>query len=535
MVSITVDTLPLNLLLALLTMASVVNIGCATIQVAARGASEGRQLLAYGVAVGIAMHALLGVAILCFPPAAYQTAATSLLVGCNVLACGYWAKRGVAARLVAQGRWQIVVALVAWGALSFCTVLATFAPVRLPDPLPDPMYVLKRDHLHVRVQTLTGGLPADNYLPYAVSEYLLRGIQLSQERPLLPGQEVSNRPILMSLAVVPFRASLDPPPQISGRLPRFDYVGTSWPDAGAVGQDRYFRPFLTVATVFNASIMAAVVLLLLELGLSRRYVLAGVLLLCSSPYMINQTLFTWPKMLAATYVLLAAHALFYKRNYALAGLLAALAYWSHPYALVIALSFGLYTVAGDGLSRIRIRPALAYAATFVAFVLPWFLWSHVYLGVPSDLVQQNMGHELAWADRAWVRVANLYNTLAPTYLGSYPFEGEKFVQGSLVSLTGITGLLFFVQGYAGCAAYYRAHRDLVLFAILIPTLLLIGVFGIPTVPALHGLQAVGPLVLLFGLKWMQDNWKPGTLWLLVFAQVLLNTAMLYFRARSVVL
>ena len=535
MVSITVDSLPQNLLLALLTMASVVSLGCTAVQLATRGTSQGRQLLAYGIAAGIAMHALIGVAILCVPPSAYQAAAVSLLIGCNLFAVGYWIRRGVATRLFVEGRWQIVMMLVAWAGLSCLAVSATFAPVRLPEPLPDPMYVLKRDHLHVRVQTLTGGLPADNYLPYAVGEYLLRGIQLSEERPLLPGQEVSNRPILMSLAVVPFRAGLDPPPQMSARLPRFDYVGTSWPDAGAVGQDRYFRPFLTVATVFNASIMAAVVLLLLELGLSRRYVLAGVLLLCSSPYMLNQALFTWPKMLAATYVLLGAHALFCRRNYALAGLLAALAYWSHPYALVIAFSFGLYAAIGEGLSRPRIRPALVYATAFAAVVLPWFLWSHVYLGVPSDLVQQNMGNELAWVDRVWVRVANFYNTLAPTYLGSYPFDGEKFVQGSLVSLTGITGLLFFVQGYAGCATYYRVHRDLLLFAVFIPVLLLIGVFGIPTVPALHGLQAVGPLVLLFGLKWMQDNWRPGTLWLLVLAQVLLNIAMLYVRARSVVL
>mgnify|MGYP000935188813 CR=1 FL=1 len=533
MVSLTVDALPLNLVLALLVMASVMNVGCAIVQFIARSPLHGRQLLAYGVGAGIAAHALFGIAILCFPPDMYQPAAAALLVIGNILASGYAIKCRLIGRLLADGRWQIVVMLVAWAGLSLSAVLATFVPVRSPQPLPDPMYVLKRDHLHVRIQTLTGGLPADNYLPYAVGEYLLRGIQLSQERPLLPGQEVSNRPILMSLAVVPFRAALDPPPQMPGRLPRFDYVGTSWPDAGVVGEDRYFRPFLTVATVFNASIMVATVLLLLDLGLSRRYVLAGVLLLCSSPYMINQTLFTWPKMMAATYVLLAAHAIFYRRNYALAGGLAALAYWSHPYAIVIALSFGLFAAVGEGMSRLRIKPAMVYTATFAAIVLPWFLWSHVYLGIPSDLVQQNMGQELGWSDRVWVRVANFYNTLAPTYLGSYPFDGEKFVQGSLVSLTGITGLLFFIQGYAGCVAYYREHRDLVLFAVLIPTLLLIGVFGILTVPALHGLQAVGPLVLLLGLKWMQDNWRPGTLWLLVFSQVLLNLVMFYFRARSV--
>lgn len=530
--AIQIDSLALNLLLALAVIASVVGTGVA-IALAVSRSIVGRQLLAYGVAAGIVLHALMGLVIAACPYDARQWAAIALISSFNAVAWWFWYRNGVARRLFAEGRWQINVLMAAWGALSLVAVLATFVPVRLPQPLPDPMYVLKRDHLHVRMQALTGGLPADNYLPYAVGEYFLRDIQLAQERPLLPGQEISNRPVLMALAVLPFRASLDMPPQFSGRLPRMDYVGVSWPDAGSIGQDRYFRPFLTVASVMNASIMMAFGLILLEVGLSRRYVLVGMLLLCSSPYMINQTIFTWPKMLAASFAILAVHAMLFRRHSALAGVLAALAYWCHPYALVIAFSLGLYAAFGDGLSRVRIRRAFVYAVPSVAVVLPWFLWSRLYLEIPSDLVQQNLGHNLAWQDLFWVRVANFYNTLAPTYLSIYPFDAERFVQGSLVSLTGIGGLLFFIQSYAGCWKYRCEQRDFVVFAIALPAALLIGVFGIPAVPALHGFQAIGPLVLAAGLKWMEAEWKPRGLWLLVFAQLLLNVAMICYRVRSV--
>lgn len=530
-----IDSLALNLMLALAVMVSVAGAGCAAALGISRRRLEGRQLLAYGIAAGIVLHALMGLIVAAFPYNYRQPAAVALMLSVNASAWWYWHSASIVKRLLVGGRWQINTMLAAWGALSLLAILATFLPVRLPQPLPDPMYVLKRDHLHVRMQALTGGLPADNYLPYAVSEYFLRDIQLSQERPLLPGQEISNRPVLMALAVIPFRASLDPPPQHQGRLPRMNYVGISWPDAGAIGEDRYFRPFLTVASVLNASVLMAFMLILLELGLSRRYVLAGLLLLCSSPYILNQTIFTWPKMLAATFAILAAHAILFRRNFVLAGVLAALAYWSHPYAIVIAFSLGLCALAGDGLSRIRLRPAFMYGLSFSAAVLPWFLWSRLYLEIPSDLVQQNLGQGSTWIDLIWVRVMNFYTTLAPNYLSSYPFDGEKFLQGSLVSLTGIVGLLFFLQSYAGCWKYRTEHRELVMFAIVIPAVLLIGVFGIPAVPALHGFQAVGPLVLALGLKWMEAEWKPGRLWLLVFAQLAINAALIYFRMRSVVL
>lgn len=526
-------SLATSLLLAVVVVVSILGTGCAVAYAISRGRLVGGELLAYGIAAGVAVQALIGLATICVP-GYYHSTALILLAVCNLAAWIYWWRNSVIQTLGRQGRWQPVLSLAGWLGLTVTCIIISFLPVRLPDPLPDPMYVLKADRLHVRVQALTGGLPADNYVPFAVGEFFLRDIQFSQERPLLPGQEISNRPVLMALAVLPYRAVLDPPPKYVGRLPRFNYVGTSWPDAGVLGEDRYFRQFLTVAIVLNATFIVAACLLMLEVGLSRRYVVAGLILLVCSPYFLNQTIFTWPKTLAAFYGILAAHATIYAKRWKVGGVLSAFGYLAHPYALVLAAGIGLCALVGGGkipLTR-RLQSATAFGLSFVILVLPWLIWSRFYLGIPSDLVQQNLGTGASLLDMVWVRISNTYTTLAPGYLSMFPFDPERFVQGSLVSLTGSVGIFFFIQGYAGCASYFNRMRDLILFAIVIPGAMLIGIFGIPTVPAMHGFQAISPLVLLVGLKWMQDSSFGRWLIPLVALQVVLNAMMLYVRGST---
>ncbi|GAB3348373.1 hypothetical protein [Lysobacter tyrosinilyticus] len=523
------DSLLASLALAATAIASILGTGLAAAHALSRGRLQGASLLAYGGAAGVVVQALIGLVTVCLP-FAYHATALTLLIAINVLAWLYWWRRGVYAALRHDGAFAPAAPFVAWLALVTICIGISHVPVKFPEPLFDPLYVIKNHNLHVKVQTITGHLPPDNYVPYAVEEFLLRDIQLAEERPLLPGQEVSNRPILMALAALPYRAAIDPPPKFQGRLPTFEFSGRSWPDASVLGADRYFRQFLVIGIVLNAMFLLSAGLLFREAGLSRRYLLAGLVLLVTSPYYLNQTLFTWPKALGAFFVVLSVHALMFRRWWAVGGALAALAYLSHPYAIVFAGSFGLYVALRNGIRRIDWAGATQYAAAFLVLVLPWLLWSRFYLDIPSDLVEQNIGPTGNWLQVVWARLQNAYTTLMPGYFSMQTLDPDQFVQHSLVSLTGIVGLFFFAQCYAGVAAAFRTMTGLVLCGVLIPATLLICVFGIPAVPALHGFQAVAPLVLLLGLKFMQERWSQRTLAVLLLLQLLLSALMVYARA-----
>ena len=66
--------------------------------------------------------------------------------------------------------------------LSIC-----FLDVKYPDQLVDGPYVFKSHRLHVKIQLLIGDFPADNYIPFAFSDFILRGISFQKEQPLCRG------------------------------------------------------------------------------------------------------------------------------------------------------------------------------------------------------------------------------------------------------------------------------------------------------------------------------------------------------------
>ncbi len=500
----------------------------------ARNITDGLGILAYGSAIGTVVFAIFGLVVGNLE-SHHQTVSISIILLLNVVSIVYWVKADVPAWLRQSNVKRISAAWLYWLLLSVLCIAISHLSIKFPDNLFDGPYVIKNHNLHVKIQTITGHLPADNYLPYIVSEFFLRDISFKNERPLMPGQEISNRPILMALIAIPFRAALDPPARQEGPLPKFKYVGTSWPDVGSLGVDRYFSQFLVVGIVLNAMILIAAALLFKSMGLRRKYLLLGLLLIVFSPYYISQVLFTWPKALAAFYLLLAVHALCYKGWNAVAGILSALAYLSHPYAIVFAASYGLYLFVQslrDGyVGRALLHsPAARYTAMFFLMILPWFIWTRLILEIPSDLVTQNFLKDISLGEMVWIRLHNIYETVFPRFFDIYPFNADQVLQNSLVCIPGIIGILFTVQAYYACVKYFSEHRFIVLYGILIPSLLIIGVFSAPAVPALHGLQVIGPLLIALGLKWMQNYARYMIMVLLFVAQMLINFALLGARS-----
>ena len=499
----------------------------------AREIIGGLEIFAYGSAIGTVVYAIFGL-IIGNLESHHQAASISIMLFLNVVSIAYWVKADVLAWLREADVKRISAAWLSWLFLSVFCIAVSHLTIKFPDKLFDGPYVIKNHNLHVKIQTITGHLPADNYLPHLVSEFFLRDISFTDERPLMPGQEISNRPIMMSLIAIPFRAALDPPARQEGPLPKFRYLGTSWPDVGSLGDDHYFSQFLVVGIVLNAMVLIAAALLFKSMGIRRKYALIGLLLIVFSPYYISQVLFTWPKALAAFYLLLAVHAIGYKGWSAVAGILAALAYLSHPYAIVFAASYGLYLFVQslrDGyVGRALLHsPVALYTAMFFLMVLPWFIWTRLILKIPSDLISQNFSKDISLGEMVWVRLHNLYETVFPRFFDIYPFNADQVIQNSLVCIPGIIGIMFTVQAYFACVKYFSEHRFIIVYGMLIPSLLIMGVFSVLAVPALHGLQAIGPILIALGLKWMQNNARYIILILLFAVQLLINFSLLAAR------
>lgn len=448
-----------------------------------------------GAVAVILVLALFGLVVINLPYEWRQAVARAGLLLLAVGALGVFAARGWKALRAAPAQERLF--FVGYAALCVLSMALALFPARLPSTLIDGPYVAKHDLLGVRVQYTTGNLPTDNAIPHVVSEYLLRDISFRTEHPIMPGQEVTNRPILAAVLIAPFRAATYMPPRQSGPLPRFTYVGSEWPDFSVLMRDeRGYRVSQAIGIALNA-------LLLLVLGafasrafpVSLGMALAICGLFLTSPYFLFQTYFTWPKALAGFFVICAWLSTRMGRIPVLTGIALGLAYLSHPYAIAFFGAYLLWYVWQAWLRR-RSAAAIDVASLVVAFaitVAPWLLWK-ASLALPSDLVAQNLiipGQKPI--DFLWVRIANSLNAFLPGHLLGYPFDVMRIVTGSAVNVAGAIGVL---------AAIVLLHRSfsakpevgsMVLWGI--PAALLIGVFSNAAVPALHGMQPLIAVLL----------------------------------------
>src|SRR4051812_428026 len=169
---------------------------------------RGLELFGYGAAAGVVLHGLLGWGIAAFPVARWIFVAA--LVALSVASAVYFIARRVVPEFSGTLSKPRKICLGLWLLLLLLGLGLLHLDVRLSEPLSDGIYIFKTPTTNVKVQYLTS-LPADNIIPYAVAEFFLRGVSFKEERPILPGNEVSNRTILMSLVALPFRVALGAP------------------------------------------------------------------------------------------------------------------------------------------------------------------------------------------------------------------------------------------------------------------------------------------------------------------------------------
>ncbi len=516
-----------ELLLLFWVLASLLLNGIALLQLCTR--LRGLELLGYGVATGVALHALFGWAIAALP--AGRGFLVGLLVALTLISAVFCVWRRVFLELWSTLSNAITIALACWLLLLVLGLGLLHVSVRSPRPLADGIDIFKTPTTNVTIQYLTS-LPADNYIPFAVSEFFLRGIPFQKERPILPHAEVSNRTVLMSLVALPFRAALGAPYD-HPELGRFRYVDRDWPDVAKLNTNGAFEQFSVIGLVLNSLLLLGTIIFCSGLGVGSVVPLAA-LLYVTNPYFIGQTIYTWPKALAGFFILLAWQSIRAGHRPVVVAALLALAFHAHPYALAFAGWIALFYFLQWWRQKFGLPSLFVSILTFIAILLPWIIWTRYVLLIPSDLIAQNFsgpGTEMAWASPMnfiWIRVHNLFFTLCSTIFVLYPFDLGAMLDRWLVSLPGVVGLVLIYPALAQCAELPRP-RPWLWYGLFGPALSIVAIYSLPALPILHGFQAPLAVLLFLAVRWLSEHCPRRVYLGLVAVQLLLNLGMLVAR------
>lgn len=490
---------------------------------------RGLELLGYGAAAGVAWHALMGWAIAAAPVARW--AMVAILIALTLLSAVYLIARRVLREFSLALSKAGKVSLALWGLFLLLNLGLLHVDVQFPGSLPDGLYIFKTHTANVKVQYLAG-LPADNYIPFAVAEFFLRGVSFAKERPILPANEVSNRTILMSLVALPFRVALGAP-RDHPEFGTINYVGRDWPDVSKLNTDGYFEQFAVVGLVLNSLLLLGLFAFCSSLGANSVLPIAT-LLYVTNPYFIAQTVYTWPKALAGFFILLAWTSIRRGHSAAIVAALLALAYHCHPYAIVFAGFVGLFYLTQWQRETSRTRSAVIYLLVFGLIVAPWIVWTRFLLHIPSDLVTQNFagpGTEAAWASPVnfvWIRVQNLFDLAGAMIFAVRPFDFRGVLNYWLFCVPGVVGLVLIYPALAQCAALPKP-RPWLWYGLLGPALSILVVYSCPTLPVLHGYQALLGVLLFFGVWWLFQHCTRRVFLGLVVLQLLFNLGLVLAR------
>lgn len=490
---------------------------------------RGLELVGYGAAAGVALHALLG----CAMAAAHTVrwAFVGLLIALTLLSAVYILVRRVPQEFSLTLSTPEKLSLSLWALFLVLCLGLLHIDVQFPEPLWDGMFVFKTHTTNVKVQYLTS-LPADNYIPFAVAEFFLRGVSFKKERPILPGNELSNRTILMSFVAMPFRAALGAPHD-HPRLGTYNYVGREWPDVSKLDAGDSFDQFAVVGLVLNSLLLLGIIVFCSNL-VAKSVLPLATLLYVTNPYFIGQTIFTWPKAVAGFFILLAWNSIRRRDGPGVVAVLLALATHCHPYAIVFAGCVGLYYLTRWRLEKSRVPSVVFYLLVFGLILAPWILWTRFFLHIPSDLVTQNFtgpGTEPAWASPVgfvWIRLHNLFYLVWSTIFLVYPFDFRAILNNWQFSLPGVVGLVMMYPALAQCAELPKP-RPWLWYGLLGPALLILAIYSCPALVVLHGYQPLLGVLLFFAVWWLSRHCHRTIFVGLVTLQILLNLGMVLAR------
>lgn len=199
---------------------------------------------------------------------------------------------------------------------------------------------------------------SDNQLPFWFAEGLYNATK-PQEIVWGPWLASDRTPLLTDLLLIP-RATV-----LACLAP---YLGSTFVPIG------YMAAGITILSLWAA------VLTWLAKKAGCRNLAIFLLVTLTSPFVMFNTVYTWPKILGATYAVLAFSAAFYSDDeprwlhlVAISACFAFLSHASNAFALVPILFAFLPAIFGAGIGTIAFASLCA-----VALASPWFIWQHLY-------------------------------------------------------------------------------------------------------------------------------------------------------------
>ena len=492
---------------------------------------KGMELIGYGAGAGVVVHGIFGLLIALSWPLRHYVGVLTILGA--VLAVVDLVRRRVWREVAMTLTRPMRMALMLW--LVFLTLCVALVQVNVtwPDKMEDGQFMFKTHTLNTKIQHFTT-LPVDNYIPFAVTEFFLRRISFKENHPIMPNNEVSNRTILMPLVALPFRGVLAWNQPAENALGTFKYAGGEWPDVGKLNYDNSYNQFFIVGMFLNSLMLLGLLVLFSNFELPESLP-AAALLFISQPYFISQTIFTWPKAMAAFFVYLCWNSAQRRHDPRIVGLCAALAYHCHPQSLPIAAGIGLWYAVRALRDKTGYKPMLHYALTFGLMVLPWFVWTRLLLQLPDNMFAQNFfGPDAANlltspVNFIWMRFFNLTVAFVPVFFMIYPFNLRVTIDYALCCVPSVVGMFVIVPALIEYARRWKSERMLLLYGMLLPALAVILLFGVQFQPVQLGWQPMMGVLLFFGLHYMRRNFSPLTYRGLIALQLICNLTVIALR------
>jgi hypothetical protein len=143
------------------------------------------------------------------------------------------------------------------------------------------------------------------------------------------------------------------------------------------------------------------------------------ILLAVFPFFVHQTFYTWTKSFSIAFVVLSLYYLLNKKP-SLSGLYLAFAYQIHPMTLIFLISIIIFQIGAEKKLNLKF---LVYP---LISLFVWQIWS-IYIGLNSDLIQQNVASNQSIPDHVFARVGSLGVLLNPGIFSVYPFNLRNFV------------------------------------------------------------------------------------------------------------
>ncbi|MDP9005092.1 MAG: hypothetical protein M3N12_09930 [Verrucomicrobiota bacterium] len=485
---------------------------------------KGIELIGYGAGAGVVVHGLFGLLIAI--DADLRRSVGVLSICATALAAGYLIRRRIWRELAGTLSRSLRIALLFWLLFLGTCLALVHVDVRWPAVLADGQFISKKHTLNVKVQYVTT-LPADNYIPHVVTEFFLRGISFREHHPIMPANEVSNRTVLMSLVALPFRSVLAWRERGGQTLGKVVYLGKEGPDVERLNDDDSFNQFFIVGTFLNSLMLLGLLVLFSHFELAQSLPVAALLYL-TNPYFISQTIFTWPKAMAAFFLLLGWNSVRRAHDPRIVGICAALAYHCHPAALPMAASLGLWYCLRAWRDKTGFRPALHYGLAFVLIVLPWFIWTRIFLQLPDDMFAQHFFREGSPDPLSeplnfiWMRFFNLMVTIVPISFMIYPFNLETALNYAVRCVPTVVGPFLVVPAMREWATLWKRERMLLLYGVVIPATAILLLFSIPSQPALLGWQPVLGVLLFLGAEGLYRQSSPRAQRWLIGLQLFCN-------------